>query len=444
MSYSRYNDDVDPLSNIISMTFITMSQTQLDRYDILKRLIHQDMNGTEASHLLGLTVRHVRRLKGAVKQHGANALVHALKGRPSNRKLPQAIHDRIVKVIKNHYADFGPTLAQEKLSEQHRLSYDVGTIRSIMIAQGLWKPKKGPTSSEHRQWRLRRSFLGELVQFDGSYEFWFEDRSGKCCLLAAIDDATGKILSARFGAHEGIEPVFGFWKDYLLQHGRPRAIYMDKFSTYKMNSKFAQENHELKTQFQRVCDQLQIEPIFAHSPQAKGRVERLFQTLQDRLIKELRLQKIFTINAGNRFLEETFIPWFNQKFAVEPSQSGDLHRALTAKEKQNLDSVFSRQYERTVHNDFTLSYKNQWYQLTKDQPATVCKKDVVTVEERLDGSVWIRLRGKYLRYTSLPERPKKAVTFWVIPKVRVPWKPPVDHPWRHYAVRVNAVATAPS
>ena len=272
-----------------------------------------------------------------------------------------------------------------------------------------------------------------MQQFDGSYEYWFEDRADKCCLLAAIDDATGRITQAQFALHEGVTPVFTFWGQYLLTNGKPHSIYMDKFSTYKMPERWVIQNHDLKTQFQRAMSELGIEPIFAHSPQAKGRVERLFRTLQDRLIKELRLHTISTMEEGNRFLKEVFIPQFNKQFSVEPALSTNAHRPLTAKEEQNLDSILSRQYERTIQNDFALSFNNMWYQLTKEQPVTVCKKDVVIVEEHLNGSVRIRLRGKYLHHQTLPQRPQKATVIpWVLPKARVPWKPPANHPWRRY------------
>jgi hypothetical protein len=199
-----------------------------------------------------------------------------------------------------------------------------------------------------------------------------------------------------------------------------------------MPERWIAHNHDLKTQFQRAMMEWSIEPLFAHSPQAKGRVERLFHTLHDRLVKELRLHHISTMEEGNHFLEEIFIPQFNQQFGVESRVSTNLHRPLTAKEEQNLDSILSRQYERTVQNDFTMSFNKQWYQLTKNQPVTVCKKDVVIVEERLDGSIHIRLRGKYLQSTLLPMRPKKIATAWGIPKTRTPWKPAADHPWRRY------------
>lgn len=400
------------------MTFlIPMSQKELSRYDIIKRLIRKEINCPKASDLLKLSTRQIRRLKASVKNNGAAGLVHGSRGKTGNRKIPTTKKKKIISLLREHYYDFGPTFANEKLRENHHIIHDPKTIRRIMINEGLWKPRaKKKNSNEHRQWRERKSSYGEMIQFDGSYEHWFEDRNktGEVCLLAAIDDATGKVIRAQFDKDEGVFPVFAFWREYLLKQGKPRSIYLDKFSTYKMTQKTAIENHDLKTQFQRAMEELRIEPIFAHSPQAKGRVERLFNTLQDRLIKELRLNNISTIKEANCFLEETFIPFFNARFSVEPRTKTNLHAALSSKEQKQLSGIFSRQTPRVVQNDWTISFKNQWYQLTKDQPATVCKKDQVIIEEHLDKTTQIRLRGKYLNYLVLPERPKRQLQPWVL------------------------------
>jgi len=270
-----------------------------------------------------------------------------------------------------------------------------------------------------------------MVQFDGSYHYWFENRAPKCCLLAAIDDATGIPVRAEFGQDEGVLPVFGFWKKYLIQHGKPRSVYLDRFSTYKMTQRVAQENHDIKTQFQRATQQLNIEPIFAHSPQAKGRVERLFNTLQDRLVKELRLNNISTITQANIFLETEFLPQYKAKYGVEPKNKTNLHQTLSKNELKELDSILSRQDTRVVKSDFTVSFNNQWLQLRKEQPAIIRKKDKITIEEWTDGTIHLQIRDKYLNYDILPERPKKSTNIaWVIPATRKPNIPPADHPWR--------------
>lgn len=413
-----------------------MSKREVDRFDVISRLLRKELNGSQAAALLRLCVRQVRRLKKMVKRKGAAGLIHAARGRISNRRMKEKNRKNIIGLLKGKYPDFGPTVAAEKLREIDQITCDPKTIRAMQIAEGLWKPRRKKTREQHRSWRQRRSAFGEMLQFDGSYHDWFEGRGGlgETCLLAAIDDATSRVVDAEFAPHEGVFPVFAFWRRYLENHGKPRTIYLDKFSTYKMNSAAAKENPDLKTQFARAMDELEIESLFANSPQAKGRVERLFDTLQDRLVKELRLAGISTIEDANAFLHETFLPAFNARFAVHPASTADLHRVLGAKERKSLPSVFSRQETRTVRNDFTFSFKTNWYQITKHQPVTVCKKDIVTVEEHLDATLHVRLRGKELAIAVLPERPKKLKVQFVIAKTAMPQKPPkkpaADHPWR--------------
>lgn len=414
-----------------------MSKRDIDRYTIIQQYIKKEITRSHAAELLHLCTRQITRLKYAVMAIGAKALVHRQRGQPSHNRLGDKERSKLVRLLHDKYPDFGPTFAAEKLKELHQMKYDPKTIRSIQIDEGLFVPRRmRKTEVEHRSWRQRRSAYGELIQFDGSYHPWLEYRggTGELCLLAAIDDATGKMTKAEFAAHEGVFPVFSFWKAYLEIYGKPRQIYLDRFSTYKMTQAVAQDNPDLKTQFQRAMATLHIEPIFALSPQAKGRVERLFDTLQDRLVKELRLKGITTIAEANLFLECEFIPAFNQKFAVIPASEANLHQTLTAKERTALPSIFSRQEERTIQNDFTFSFKTQWYQLTKQQPATICKKDVVTIEEHLDGTLHIRFKGKELNYLLLPERPKKVQTsLFIAQTAAASWKPAPTHPWRQSA-----------
>lgn len=398
---------------------VSLTNRELRRLEIINRLIKGQINGTQASQATGLSVRQIRRLKSRVKVMGAKAIAHAGRGQASNFKISSDERDLIVSLVKEHYYDFGPALATEKLSECHGITRDPNTIKAIMVAERIWTPrrKRNTASAPHRAWRLRRANYGELVQFDGSYEHWFEDRGGtdEVCLLAAIDDATGQIAQAKFDEHEGVFPVFAFWQEYLLNMGKPVSIYLDKFSTYQMNQRVAIENHDLKTQFQRAMTELRIEPIFANSPQAKGRVEKLFRTLQDRLIKELRLQNISDIETANKFLNQKFIPAFNNRFAVSPRNPANLHKSLTEKEKSNLNSIFSRHETRTVQNDFTISFNTHWYQLLPNQPVTICKRDAIIVEEHKDGAVKFKLRNKYLNAKPIPKRAEYA------DRKRQPW-----------------------
>jgi len=389
-------------------TATLLSNQDLQRLDIINRLIRKQIDGTQAAELLHLSVRQVKRLKAKVLADGPKAIAHASRNQPGHHRIPSAERELISALLTEHYYDFGPALATEKLLELHNIKRNVKTIRSVLLETNLWtsRRKRSTGSIKHRAWRLRRSNYGELIQFDGSYEHWFEDRNGtgEICLLATVDDATGNITSAKFAAHEGVFPVFGFWQEYLLNTGKPVSIYLDKFSTYKMNQRVAIENHDLKTQFQRAMTELHIEPLFANSPQAKGRVERLFGTLQDRLIKELRLQNISDVKSANEFLKKKFIPNFNKRFAVPPRNPANLHKPLIEKEKDSLNSILSKQTIRTVQNDFTVSFKNQWYQILPNQSVTICKRDEIIVEEHVDNTIHFRLRNKYLNTKPITKR----------------------------------------
>lgn len=258
--------------------YITMSQKEIKKYDIIKKLVNKELNGTETAKILDLSIRQVRRLKKKVMEKGIKGLVHGSRGRTSNRAIPDNEKTKIIKLLHKHYPDFGPLLASEKLDKRHNIQRDKSTIRTIMISEGLWKPKQ-KKKEKHRSWRQRKASYGELLQYDGSYEYWFEDRGEKCCLLACIDDATGKIW-AKFDKHEGVEPTFNFWREYIERNGKPYAVYVDRFSTYSMNHKLAKENPDTLTQFQRAMEMgLNVEIVHAKSAQAKGRVEVLFKTL---------------------------------------------------------------------------------------------------------------------------------------------------------------------
>jgi len=417
-----------------------LSNKEQQRLDIIKATLERKITNGQAAKMLCISSRQVQRLKKAVKTEGEKTIRHKLKGRKSNHSVDSSIKENLLKKIKDAYRDFKPGFATEKLWEQYGTSVTSQTIRGWMIEAGLWKPRKQKKTGKYRSWRPRKEYYGELAQFDGSYHYWFENRycdkegySIETCLLAAIDDATGKITKAEFSLNEGVVAVFNFWEKYVLEIGKPTNVYLDKFSTYKINHKSAVDNHELITQFQRAMLDLAINLIPAHSPQAKGRVERLFQTLQDRLIKEMRLAGINTLDEGNKFLKKTFIPKFNQKFAVVPTKEGNVHKSLSEIDRENLSRIFSIQSRRRVNNDFTIQFKNSWYQLEELQPTTVRARDKILVEEWLNRTIHFSLREKYLNYTILPERPKKIKQLpLILTTHRLNWKPPLDHPWRQY------------
>lgn len=409
---------------------ITMTEKESERYNIIQDLINKKINGTDASKMIGVTIRQVKRIKVAVLKHGIKGVIHKNRGRESNRKLDPKIVKKVEKHLKEKYYDFGPTFASEKLEEDDGIRIDKETIRSMMTNLGLWTVKPRRKGKIKHVWRPRKDNYGEMEQFDGSYHIWFGDE--ETCLLASIDDATGKITHAKFDTNESIKAVFKFWLEYFDQNGLPLSIYLDKYSTYKINHKNAVDNKDMLTQFQRAMHQVGINPITAHSPEAKGRIERLFQTLQDRLVKELRLANITTREEANKFLED-YLPKFNAQFAVIPERRNNLHQKINKQTKDKLPQIFSVQDSRVVMNDYTIRFKNQYFQLDQNQPTTVYKKDTVIVEEHLTGEIKLRLRNKYLSYTVLPERPQKEIDVKLLAlttKKQTDWKPPLNHPWK--------------
>ena len=418
-------------------TLITMTKKEAKRYEIIKNLIVSEIDGTEAAKLLRLSVRQTKRIKSAVKQHGIKGIIHGNRGRISHNKKADEILTKAKKHLNKTYFDFNPLLAQEKLLERNNIKLSKETVRQMMIKEKLWHPKKRGDIKKHF-WRERKDNYGEMQQFDGSYHNWFESRNEKVigleqCLLLSVDDATGKITGSRFEYNEGVMPVFRFWREYFNHNGFPASIYLDKFSTYKINHKNAVDNQELMTQFQRAMDQLGVKVIHANSPQAKGRVEKMNGTLQRRLVKELRLNKINTLEEANEFMNKIFIPKFNQQFAVISKKSNDLHQRINNKENLDLAKILSIQSERKINNDYTIRFKNQYYQLTETQLTTVYKKDRVIMEEHLNGELKISIRNQYLDYFQLPERPKKEIDIKLAALTgtkQSTWKPPLNHPWR--------------
>lgn len=406
------------------------------RYDVISQVINHEIKPGTAAKLLGVSTRQIRRLRVAVEENGFVAVIHRLKGRESNHTISRDVRKKALDLIQKNYSDFKPKLATEKLEEKHGIHITSQTIRVWMNEEGLWKVRRQKQST-YRSWRPRKNYYGELIQFDGSYHHWFEDRykdefgNGEACMLAAIDDATGQITKATFSANEGVVAVFIFWKEYILKHGKPLAIYLDRFSTYKINHKQATDNQELMTQFQRATKELGIELLTAYSPEAKGRVERLFGTLQDRLAKEMRLEEIDTPEVGNKFLENVYIDDFNKRFSISAAKEENLHRPLTATDRANLDHIFSIQSKRVIQNDFTIQFKNNWYQLAEVQPTTIRPRETVLVEEWLDQTIHFNLRGQYLAYMVLPKRPEKRKKQpAILTTHHLNWKPADDHPWK--------------
>lgn len=414
-----------------------MTTTDTIREGVINDIIHGHITGTEGARKLRISIRQCKRLKARYQRQGVEGIMHKARGVVGSRKTPTIVEDEIVRLVKDLYQGFGPQLLSEKLAGEHDIVLHPDTVRRIMVTHHLWKRKKHP-KPEYHAWREPKASYGELQQFDGSYHDWFEGRNPafpEVCLLASIDDATGKITCAWFDLHEGVIPVFQFWRAYVKEHGIPEAIYVDQYSTYKITHPSAVDNHDLMTQFQRVAQELTMRIITAYSPQAKGRIERLFKTLQDRLVKELRLMNISTIAEANIFLSTIFVPWFNNRFARVPRAHGDLHRPLPTALHDQLPFIFSCHHERRVNNDFTIRFRNQWYQLKEVQPTTIFKGDRVVMHEFLDGTIHIRKHLHELAFITLPERPrplKKNPT--ILTTHRSNWTPPADHPWRQFTI----------
>ena len=424
------------------MTDTKLTPEERGRYEIIRACIEGDLTNTTAAAQLRLTIRQVRRLRRVVEKYGERGVVHGNRGRtPHNATAEKTITTVVAFLKKKDHCDFGPTFAMEQLKKQKSAILSRETVRRIMVGNDLWKSKKRSGPALHRQWRERKPMYGELVQFDGSYHRWFENGE-EHCLLGAVDDATSIVPRAVFDDNEGVHAVFRFWWAYVEEHGLPAAIYLDKFGTYKVNHPNAIDNEELMTQFMRAMRELDIRVINANSPEAKGRIERLFGTLQDRLVKEMRLANIKDEHRANAFLRDRYLPDHNKRFSVPARQEGDAHRPLTDELQEHLPSIFSVQSMRTVTNDFTFRFKNQWYQLAAQQHIAVYRGDVVTIEERLDGTLHIRLKDIYLSFAPIAklERPRRPrVT--ALTNQKPAWKPPADHPWRRAVAHTAEIKT---
>ncbi len=414
------------------MEEIKLTASEQERYEVVCSCIDGEITNREASVRLGLKIRWVQMLKRSVEKNGKKGAIHKSKGQAPPNVTSDTVTLKVVSFFdQKKHQDFGPTFAQEKLASAG-IVMNPETLRLLMIKKKLWKPhlRRGPQIV--REWRERKECFGELVQFDGSYHEWLEDGHERC-LLAVIDDATGKIVQAVFEDNEGVHSVFRFWWTYIEAYGRPVAIYLDKFSTYKINYKSAVDNKELMTQFQRAMKELDIRVICANSPEAKGRVERLFGTLQDRMVKEMRLADIKTTDDANRFVHEEYLPDHNKRFSVPAKKVADMHRPISDDLRARLPAIFSVQSKRIVHNDYTIQFKNSWFQLESTQKTAVYKKDEVIIEERLDDTIHIRLKGVYLKYRELPGKPKSVYVPVVAITARKPTqKPPANHQWRRW------------
>ncbi len=422
-----------------------MSTQELNRASILQQVIAKQLTQTAAATILGLSDRQVRRLVVRYRTAGAGALAHAARGKPSNNQLDPKLLSQAIELVRTKYPDFGPTFAAEKLEQLDGVKLNHETLRKAMAAEGLWKPKHRKT--RHRTRRERRTCYGEMEQFDGCRHDWFEGRAGSpwVTLLASRDDADNTVR-AQFVAYEGTVPVMSYWWDYFRAYGKPQSIYLDRHSTYKINAKSALDDDTMISQFERAMKTLNVRIIHANSPQAKGRIENLFGTLQDRLVKEMRLADISTIETANIFMETVFLPDYNKRFCVVPASEADVHQPLQTSD--DLAAILSVHSERLINQDFTIRFNNQWLQLAKIQPTLVLPKKRVLLEERLDGSLHVQLNGHYLSYQVFTQQPLAPAKLPIAltgnpsnPKLRT-WHPPApNHPWRKFVITQHKPAS---
>jgi transposase len=404
---------------------ILMSVKELRRLHVIQQVLERKMKQVQAAEVLGLTDRQIRRLVKRVGVEGECGLVHRSRGRLSNRAVERKRKSRILGLYQTRYSDFGPTLAAEKLAEREAITISDETLRRWLLEAGVthFKRRKRP----HRRWRERKAYRGEMIQMDGSHHAWLEERGAACVLMGYIDDATGRVF-ARFYEYEGTIPALDSFKHYIRRHGIPMSVYLDKHTTYKSPSEptIAEqlEGRGPQSQFERALSELGVEVIHANSPQAKGRIERLFGTFQDRLIKEMRLAGIKTLQEANRFLEG-YLPIYNRRFSVSAVGESDLHRPIPP--GLDLKGVLCIKTQRALRNDFTVAHHGGLYQVHDN-----VRTSWVGVQERLDGTMRITHQGRSLRYEPILARPLKNPP---APKVRsgpVQSRPGPDHPWRDF------------
>jgi transposase len=413
-----------------------MSKKELTRLEVMKQIEEKRLRQKEAAEMLGVSERHIRRLLRAYRQKGEQGLISKRRGQPSNNRMKVEVKQAAIDMLHSRYADFGPTLAHEKLVEVHQLKLGKESVRQLMIAEGLWKPRRKKRQAVH-QMRLRRSCRGELVQIDGSPHAWFEDRGPKCNLLVYIDDATGELMELFFTPSESTFSYFAATRRYLEHHGRPVAFYSDKNSIFKINTQNALTGSGM-TQFGRAMRELDVEIICANTPQAKGRVERVIETLQDRLVKELRLQDIATIEAANTFAP-TYIIDFNRRFAVQPRSNHDAHRPALFSDAE-LDRIFALQETRILSKNLTLQYKNVLYQILTTRPTYALRKAQVTVCENSQGEITILYKGSPLTFSIFQKQQRQADVIDaknIDTHLKKAHKPAPDHPWRRYGKKLN-------
>jgi transposase len=406
---------------------MVMNKDDRKRLYLVKQALDQKITQKETAQLLELSERQIRRTLKRVRKEGDMGILHRGRGKRSNRRIAAEVREKALEVYRKKYSGFGPTLACEKLLELDKIRVSSETLRSWLIQDQIpYKKRKG---RPHRQWRQRKEHAGAMIQMDGSHHDWLEGRGPKMVLMGYIDDATNRVY-ARFYDYEGTLPAFDSFQRYAKRYGIPLSLYLDRHTTYKSNGKLSIEEElsgvdPSRSQFERGMQELGVRVIHANSPQAKGRIERLFRTFQDRVVKEMRLSKIGTIEEANRFMQR-YVPIYNRRFQISAAREANLHRPISP--GVNLNSVLCIKTERFLRNDFTIAHQGKLYQIL-----TPIRAKCLTVEERTDGSTHITNKGSSLKFKLIPRQLKKTSSAEKVPLPRK--KPPVptaNHPWRQF------------
>ena len=402
---------------------IIMSQKESNRLYVIRQAIDKVIKQHQAAEILGLTDRQVRRIARSIRMEGSAGVCHKSRGKRSHNRITDKIKDKATMLCRDTYKEFGPTHASEKLLKVHKIKVSDETLRGWFQEEHI--PYKSRKKRPHRQWRPRKEYRGEMVQMDGSHHDWFEGRGPWCVLMGYVDDATGTVY-ARFYEYEGTLPAMDGFKRYIKLYGLPQSVYLDRHSTYKVTAKqtIEEELNDIQpmSHFEKSMATLIVEVIHAYSPQAKGRVERLFGTFQDRVVKEMRLAGVTNIAEGNTFLDG-YLPEFNRMFAKEAAQKADFHRPIV--NKRALDTILSIKTDRALRNDFTIAHNKKLYQIKSN-----IRAKTVTVEERTDGTMRIIHNDQKLKYQEIIARPERTEKAAEKPRSTRVWTPSETHPWK--------------
>ena len=407
---------------------LKVTNKELKKLRVIEQVIEKKIKQKTAAKVLGLSVRQIIRLAKRVRREGAKGIVHLLRGRESNRRHDERLRERAIKLCASKYEGFGPTLAQEKLEELDKLYVNRETLRQWMLKESLWEQQR--KGQKHREWRERRACFGEMTQADGSHHDWLEGRGPWLVLMGYIDDAASEVY-ARFYDYEGTMPAMESFYGYTKKYGLPQSLYLDRLKAYCGHGKLTLEEElagkeKTQSQFERALEELGVEVIHAQSAPAKGRVERLFKTFQDRLVKEMRLAGVKTKEEANQFLEK-YLPVYNRRFGVKAREEANLHRPGPG--EKELKQILSIQSKPVLRNDNTIRYENKFYQILNQWKGA--RPEQVVIQKRMDGKLYLVHAGKNLAYREIQEPAKRVQTAprKMLVKIK-PSIPVMSHPWK--------------